>query len=210
MAQDIRKDCVLEEVVYENENKKAILTFLDLENGVVLEVNFNKQKYDRDKGKFVNDKEKEEQVKEWCKEYFGCSFNELNNQVGTKKDIYVYDGFNSLWEVQITNKFDKDMVGQIIEGEITKIDDDGVAIRIFFNYQDKEYACNYNYSNFLEAQNKYFPNPQKKKKKLEKFEDTFHVPFSNREELLGKKVMVEVKLAFGSFVWNDIKPLPKK
>lgn len=209
MAQDIRKDCVLEEVVYENENKKAILTFLDLENGVVLEVNFNKQKYDRDKGKFVNDKEKEEQVKEWCKEYFGCSFNELNNQVGVKKDVYVYDNFNSLWEVQITSKFDKDMVGQIIEGEITRIDDDGVAIRIFFTYQDKEYACNYNYSNFLEAQNKYFPNPQKKKKKLEQFEKTFHVPFSNREELLGKKVMVEVKLAFGSFVWNDIKPLPK-
>ena len=40
---ELRKGLELVEVVYENEGKKATMTFLDMENGEIREVNFNKQ-----------------------------------------------------------------------------------------------------------------------------------------------------------------------
>lgn len=56
--ENLREDLELIEVVYENENKKATLTFLDEEKGQVLEVAFNKQIYDNDKNEYIDDEEK--------------------------------------------------------------------------------------------------------------------------------------------------------
>ena len=40
------------------EDKKATIIFLDEEMGEIREVNFNKQKYDQDSKKFIDDEDK--------------------------------------------------------------------------------------------------------------------------------------------------------
>lgn len=197
----------LVEVEYEFEGKKAVLTFLDEENGEIREVNFNKQDYQN--GKFVEDEKKAEKVEEWADKYFGTSFDEMAQAIGTKHDIYAYDNFNSMFEVEIVEKFDKDMVGQIITVPITEVFDDGIGIRINFEYKGKTYQNKMTYSDYVKARNEWFVNPQKKRKQYARFEKKFNVPFEQADELVGKEVMVEIRLAMGKYVWADIKPLQK-
>lgn len=205
---NVLRDLELIEVAYENENKKAVLTFLDEENGEIREINFNKQKWDEDS--FVDDPEKEEQVEEWCKEYFDCTFKELTKAIGVKKDVYVYDGFCSLWESNVTKQFDDDMVGQIFEAECTDVVVGDNGIEIFFEYDEETYKSNMRYAKYVETLKKWFPDPNKKKKVMEKFEKKFNIPVDDHKELVGKTLMVEVKKAMGKFVYSEIKPFPKK
>lgn len=200
---NLRKDLELIEVEYKGE--KAILTFLDVENGEVLEVNFNKQSYDPEKNGFVDDPEKAAQVEEWCKGYFGCSFEELSNQVGVKKNVYKYDNFNSLWETQFTEKFKKEDKGKIFETTIKEVVDDGVAIRIKFDYEDKEYESKMTYAKYVEALKRWFEDPQKKTKQFSKFKEKFGVDVKDADKIIGKPVMVEVQLAFSKFPYAEIK-----
>ena len=79
------------------------------------EVNFNKQIYDKDTKKFVDDAEKAQKCEEWAEEYFGLHFDRLAEAIGEKRDIYCYDNFNSLFDVQMVTKFEEDMLGQIFE-----------------------------------------------------------------------------------------------
>ena len=76
------------------EDKKAVLTFLDEDRGEIREVNFNKQSYDSDANKFVDDEEKAAKVEEWCEEHFNLPFDRLAEAIGERKDIYAYDKFN--------------------------------------------------------------------------------------------------------------------
>ena len=117
------------------EDKKAVLTFLDEDRGEIREVNFNKQSYDSDANKFVDDEEKAAKVEEWCEEHFNLPFDRLAEAIGERKDIYAYDKFNSLFEVKQIAKFDKDMVGQILQVDITNVEDDGIKISIQFEYE---------------------------------------------------------------------------
>lgn len=192
------------------EDKKAVLTFLDEERGEIREVNFNKQSYDNDANKFVDDPEKAEKVEAWCDEHFGLTFDRLAEAIGEKKDIYAYDKFNSLFPVKMVSKFEKDMVGQIMEIEIDNVEDDGKAIHIEFEYEGDTYENKMTYADYLEVKKQWFVNPQKQKKQYEKFEEKFGIPVDRKEELVGQKAMIEIKLAFGKFVYVDIKPFPKK
>ena len=204
----ILEQLLLVDVLFENDNQKAVLTFLDEEAGEIREVNFNKQVYDG--GEFVDDKDKAEKVESWSKEYFGLEFKDLSQAIGEKKDIYAYDRFNSLFEVKIVEKFGEDMVGQIITGELVEIFDDGIGIKINFEYDDKVYQTKMTYSDYLEVRKEWFVNPQKKDKQYNKFKEKFGVPFEEAESLIGLDVMVEIRKAMGKWIWNDIKPLPKK
>lgn len=192
------------------EDKKAVLTFLDEERGEIREVNFNKQSYDNDANKFIDDPEKAEKVEAWCDEHFGLTFDRLAEAIGEKKDIYAYDKFNSLFPVKMVSKFEKDMVGQIMEIEIDNVEDDGKAIHIEFEYEGDTYENKMTYADYLEVKKQWFVNPQKQKKQYEKFEEKFGIPVDRKEELVGQKAMIEIKLAFGKFVYVDIKPFPKK
>lgn len=191
------------------EDKKAVLVFLDEEKGEIREVNFNKQSYDQDANKFVDDPEKAEKVEEWCQEHFGLTFDRLAEAIGERRDIYAYDRFNSLFEVKMVAKFDKDMVGQIMEVEVTEVEDDGIKISIQFEYEGDTYESKMTYADYLEVKKQWFVNPQKQKKQYEKFEEKFGISIDQKDNLVGQKVMVEIKLAFGKFVYVDIKPFPK-
>lgn len=204
---ELLKDLELVEVAIDD--GKAVLTFLDEEHGEIREVNFNKKIYDSDKNKWVEDAAKAEKVEKRSKEYFNLSFDELGKAVGERHNIYAYEKFNSLWEVEQIEKFDKEMLGQIIETQIKEIEDDGKAIRVKFEYEGKLYESKMSYADYMETRKQWFVNPQKKTKQFAKFESKFHVPFEEKETLIGKSIMVEVKQAFGKFVYAEVKPLPK-
>lgn len=200
----------LVDVVFEGQ--KATLVFLHEERGEIREVNFNKQSYDSDAKKFIDDPEKAAKVDEWCEQFFGLSFDRLAEAIGERKDVYAYDNFNSLFEVSVVSKFDEDMIGQIFEADIKEVIDDGRKIAIRFEYEGNVYESKMSYADYMESRKEWFVNPQKKTKQYAKFEDKFLIPVSRKDELVGKSVMVEVKKAMGKWVYSEIKPFrkPKK
>lgn len=201
--ENLRNDLELVEVAYDNDGKKAILRFLDEKNAELLEVNFNKQSYIN--GEFTDDETKANQVEEWCKEYFDCSFDELKTKVGVTKDVYKYEQFNSLWEVDIINKFDKEDKGKMIKTEIKEVVDTGQKISVKFEYEGKTYEKKFQYSDYVENLEKWFVNPQKKDKQFERFEELFGVSVEEADKIIGKPIMVEVKIAYGKYPYADIK-----
>lgn len=196
------------DVHYNNDNKKATLVFLDEERGEIREVNFNKQSFDN--GKYIDDPEKAKKVEEWAKELFGLTFDTLAQAIGERRDIYAYDNFNSLFQVSQVTKFDDDMVGQIFEVEVEEVIDDNIAIKIRFKYEDNLYESKMSYADYVETRKEWFVNPQKRTKQYEKFEKKFGIKIEDKDKLVGKTVMVEVKKAMGKYVYSEIKPFPKK
>lgn len=200
-------ECVHAE--FEDNNQKLVLTFLDEERGEIREVNFNKQAFDKDEKKFVPNPEKAAQVEEWCQEHFGLSFDQMGQAIGMRKDIFCYDSFNSVFEVKMVEKFEEDMLGQILDVEICEAFDDGRKIALRFEYEGKLYESKMQYADYLESRQEWFPNPTKRKKQYEKFEDKFQMPVEDIENMVGKKVLVEVKKAMGKYIYSEIKPFKK-
>lgn len=192
------------------DGKKASMYFLDTEKEEIRTVQFNKQSYDQDKRKFIDDNEKAEKVEKWCNEFFNCTFDNLESAVGAKKDVYVYDMYCSLWEVDQVDKFKEEDVNLIDSGKIKEIICDNVGIKIRIEYNDKTYESKMSYSVWLDAQNKFITDPQKKIKQFEKFKDKFGVSIENKDKLVGTQVMFEVKRAMGKYIYIEIKKNSKK
>lgn len=199
----------LVDVQFENSNKKSILVFLDENRGEIREVNFNRQSYNQDSQDFEDDEKKAAKVDEWCAEYFDLPFERLAEAIGVRKDIYCYSNFNSLFEVQMLTKFEEDMVGQIFETTIVKAEDNGRKVSLQFEYEGDLYESKMQYADYLEARNEWFINPVKKKKQYDKFAEKFLIPIEQLAEMVGKTVMVEVKKAYGKFIYSEIKPFKK-
>ena len=198
----------LVDVVYED--KKCVLVFLDEEKGEIREVTFNKQSYDKNTNKFVDDPEKEKKVEEWSQEFFNLPFDRLAESIGERKDVYCYDDFNSLYDVPVVNKFDDEMLGQVFETEVTNVFDDGKRIAIQFMYDGLLYESKQQYADYIEARKEWFINPLKRNKQYKKFEEKFNIPVADLDQLIGKTVLVEVKKAMGKYIYNEIKPFKKK
>lgn len=204
---ELRKDLVLVAVDYENDGKKAILTYLDEERKQIRTVNFNKQAY-KD-GKYVDDPKKSEKVDEWCSEYFKVAFTDLATCIGQKNDIYCYERFNSLWEVEMIEKFSKDMKGQIFQSEVKEIVVDDYFIKIRYPIDGKVYESKMSFGIFMKDKGTWYQDPIKKDTQYRKFEEKFHVPVEEADSLIGHPLMVEVKSAFGTNYYGDIKAFPK-
>lgn len=200
----------LELVAVEQDSDRTVFTFLDRERGEVRDVKWNTKKYEDEK--WVQSDEQEEKIERWSQEIFGLSYNQLPSVAndGLKKDVYVYDKFNSLFETRVVSKFDKDMVGQIMSVAVKSVTTDDVGIHIGFEYEGEDYESKMSWSNYVESEKKFFIDPHKKQKKIDEFESKFHIPFEDREQLVGTDVMVEIKLAFKKWTYVDIKPLPPK
>jgi hypothetical protein len=208
MTNELLEQLELVDAVFED-NKKVTLVFLHEERGEIREVNFNKQVYDKDTKKFVDDEEKAQKCEEWAEEYFGLPFDRLAEAIGERKDVYCYDNFNSLFEVQMVTKFDEDMLGQVFETEVTNAFDDGKKIAIQFEYEGNLYESKMQYADYVEARKEWFINPIKQKKQYDKFEDKFQMPVTEIENMIGKTVLVEVKKAMGKWIYSEIKPFKK-
>lgn len=205
---EIRKNLELVAVDYESDGKKAVMTFLDQERKEVRIVNFNKQIYAN--GKYIDDAEKAEKVEGWCQDFFKVAFKDLPSCIGAKKDIYVYDRFNSLFEVQQVEKFTKDMLGMIYQTEVREILVDDYFIKIRYDIEGKTYESKQTFGKYMESMKQWFVDPQKKEREFQKFRDKYGVPVEEKDSLIGHTLMVEVKSAFGSNYWGDIKRFPKK
>lgn len=205
---EIRENLELVAVDFENNGKKAVMTFLDIERREVRTINFNKQTY-KD-GNYVDDPEKAAKVDEWCDTYFQTSFENLSSAIGQTHDVYIYEKFNSLFEVDSVAKFDKDMVGQIFQTEVKEIIVDDYFIKIRYEIEGETYESKMTFGNYVENMNQWFVDPQKKEKVFAKFEDKFGVPVDRKDEIIGHPLMVEVKTAFGTHFYGDIKKFPKK
>ena len=205
---ELRKDLQLVSVEYENDNKKVVFTFLDAERKQVRVVNFNRQSYID--GKFQDDPEKAAKVDEWCDQYFQTSYFDLADCVGQKKDVYCYERFNSLWEVDTVEKFTADMVGQIYQTEVKEILVDDYFIKIRYDIEGKTYESKMGYGLFMKDSREWLQDPIKKESQFKRFEEKFHVPVDKKQELIGHPLMVEVKSAFGSNYYGDIKRFPNK
>ena len=207
---ELLKQLELVEVTYENDSKKAVMTFLDREHGEIRNVNFNRQSYDNTKNTFVDDPDKAKKVDEWCEKYFNLPFDQLTKALGTKHDVYAYDTFNSLFECDIVEKFDKSRVGEILNTTIKEIVVDNYSIRIRFTDDGKTYESKMSYGKYLEQTKEWFVDPLKKQQIYKKFEEKFGLPIERANELVGHQVIVEVKTAFNKFIYAEIKPFPKK
>lgn len=203
---ELRKDLELVAVDYANNGKKAILTFLDTERKQVRVVNFNRQGYQD--GKYVDDPEKAEKVDRWCELYFNCGFGELEEQIGIKRDVYCYDRFNSLWEVEQIEKFTADMVGQIYQTELKEIIVDDYFIKFRYEIEGKTYESKMGFGIYMKGTKEWYQDPVKKEQQYRRFEEKYHVPVERKDELIGHSLMVEVKSAFGSNYYGDIKKFP--
>ena len=203
--QELAKNLELVAVEYDQGGQKAVLTFLDAEQGFIRDVNFNKQIFDNDANKFVNDAEKAEKVEQWCQDFFGVTFENLTEAIGSKQTVYVYDGFNSLFEVTQVDKFPREWVGQIFSTTIESVEDTGQRISIKYKIEDKLLETKLQYSDYVEALKQWFVNPQKKEKQFAKFKERYGISFDEKDKLIGKDVMVEVKLAFQKFPYGEIK-----
>ena len=205
---ELRKDLELVSVEYEDNNKKAVFTFLDRERRQVRIVNFNRQSYSD--GKYVDDPEKAKKVDQWCADYFGCGFDSLSECVGQKKDVYCYEKFNSLWEVEQIEKFTVDMVGQIYQTEVKEIVVDDYFIKIRYEIEGKTYESKMTFGTYFKQTKEWYQDPVKKEAQYRKFEEKFLVPVERKDELIGHPLMVEVKSAFGNNYYGDIKKFPSK
>ena len=204
---ELRKDLELVNVEYENEGKKAVLTFLDRERREIRTVNFNRQSYAD--GKYIDDPEKAEKVDKWCAELLEASFDNLASCVGMKKDVYCYDNFNSLFEVEQIEKFSDSMMGEIFQTAIKEIIVDDNAIRIRYLINGKTYESKMSYANYMPDSKMWFVDPIKKAKQYQKFEDKFGVPVDQKDTLIGHPLMVECKRAMGKYLYGDVKKFPK-
>lgn len=203
---ELKKDLELVEVVYENEGKKAVLTFLNKDAGEIREVNFNRQVY-KD-GKYVDSEDKAAKVDEWCKEHFKVKFDKLSSCIGQKKDVYCYQNFSSLFEVDMVEKFTEAQKGKMYQTEIKEILVDELFIKVRYEIEGKLYESKQACCKYIEAMQQYYPDPVKREKELKKFEDKFGVPIEEKDSLVGAKLIVEVKSAFGKYYYGDLKPMP--
>lgn len=195
------------EVAYENDNKKVIMTFLDSDEGEVREVNFNKQNYDNDAKKWVDDPDKAQKVADWSQKYFGTDFDHISDNIDNIYTIYAYPTFNSMYPVEVIEKFTKDEVGDFFTTPIKEIKDDGNAIRIRFDYNEQTHESKMTYGKYVESLKKWFPNPVAKAKKYDDFKDKFGVPVEKSDTLIGKDITVEIKEAFGKYAYAEIKKM---
>lgn len=214
MSKELKKDLLLVAVT-DVEGEKFQFDFFSEEEGSVYEVSWNLRKWDNEasgNNKWVQSDEQEANVAKWAKEVFDVDVSELKNlgDKGIRKDVYHYGNFNSLWEVSRIEKFDKSRVGEIFPVTIDSIEEDNKGIQVKFEEEGKTYSVNFGTSKFMETLNRFVTDPVKRNKSLDKFQDTFGVSFDNKDALIGQEIMIEVKLAFGKFVYVEAKKLSQK
>ena len=184
------------------------MKFYDEKNDVLRTVKFNQQNYDRERGQFVDDPEKAQKCEEWSQKYFGCSFDEVPEQLGVRRDIYVYDNFCSLWECEETQrakKFDSPVKG-IIKTNIENIYVDNIGIHVEYKYNDELYESKYTTSEFIKNMKKWVRDPEREERAMKRFKEIYGKDISHKDELIGMEIQVQVKKAFNSY-YGEVLPL---
>lgn len=188
-----------------NDGDKITFTCLDRPRNEIHEVIWRLKKFDAKTKQFEEDPGKYQQVVDWCKQYFDLTVDTIDEATGRTVDVYAYDTFDSFWEAD--KKFDLDMKGQVVNGIVKEVlyTTEGIAIR--FEYDGDVYRSNMKFTELLNGV--YYVKPMKRARQLQKFEDNFGISIEDKDKLVGKEVMAEVK-AMGKNTFVEIKPFPKK
>ena len=184
------------------------MKFYDQQIVVLRTVMFNKQNYDRERGQFVDDPVKAQKCEEWSQKYFGCSFDEVPEQIGVRRDVYVYENFCSLWECEETQrakKFDSPIKG-IIKTKIENIYTDQIGIHVEYLYNGETYESKYTTAEFIKDLKKWVRDPEREQRAYKRFKEIFGKDISQKDELIGTEIQVQVKKAFSSY-YGEILPL---
>lgn len=202
----------LELVAVDTKDSGIELTFLNGES--IRTVKLNKQSYNSATKKWENSEEQSEKFANNIREYLHVEPENVMEAIGQKFDVWETENFCALWEIKTLAKFPADWAGQILTAEIVDIKEYDAKAVIVLSFEGKEYGSNINYGSYVASMKKSLVDPQKKKSQMEKFEEKFMVPFSERETLIGKDVMIEVKKNNMDSTGNnptyiEVKALPK-
>lgn len=201
---EIKKNLELMEANYSDDMKKVILLFWDGES--VYEVNLNKQVYVN--GKWKDDPNKSDKMDKLVFDEFSVGFNELQTVVGAKHDVYCYDGYNLLYEAKIIEKFDPSMKGKSYYSTIKEIIEDTFAIKIHYEINGKTYESKMTHGTYISSLKRWGRNPIQEKKQYERFKTKFGVPVSEKDKLIGRKIMIKCKPCYNTF-YGDIDLMPE-
>lgn len=192
----------LVKVNFEDNTYKLI--FFSEETKTLCTVKWNLQAYDKNNNCFVDSPEKAAQVEEWSKEYFGVDLSDIEKAIGTKKTIYCYEKFNSLWisESKFV-RFEK-FTGKekkSFQAVIKDVTVDNVGYHVSFEYEGKLYERKFATSEWIDTPTMrgFYESTEKKTKADEKFKEIFGVTIEDKETLIGKEILVQVKKAFSSY-----------
>lgn len=204
---EIVKNCELVKASIVNDTR-CEMKWYDSEGDRLLTVKFNKQSWDKQSSTFVDDPEKAAQCEAWAQEYIGCSFDEIPETLGIVHDVYVYDRFNSLWEVEEVKRPKKftEAIKKIIRTRIENVYIDNVGIHVEYLYEGDLYESKYGTSEWIDKLRKFVPDPDKEAKARKRFADTFGVEPEEAGTLIGTEIQVQVKKAFSSY-YGDILPI---
>ena len=128
--------------------------------------------------------------------------------MGVSRDVYVYDNFCSLWEsedIQRAKKFDGPIKG-IIKTQIENIYLDNVGIHVEYKYNDELYESKYTTSEFIKDLKKWVRDPDREARAYKRFKEIYGVDFSQKDQLIGREIQVQVKKAFSSY-YGEVLPL---
>lgn len=181
----------LELVAVDTKDAGVELTFLNGDS--IRTVKLNRKKYDSASNKWNDDPEQAEKFEKNIQEYLGVTPQTITEAIGQKFDVWEAEKFCAIWEIKTLEKFPADWVGQILTGEIAEIREYDAKAQIIINFEGKEYGSNINYGSYVAALGKSLVDPQKKKSQMDKFKDKYGVPFSEKDSLVGKDIMFEVK-----------------
>lgn len=210
----LREGLVLIGVEYETDTGKAKLDFLDEPNEYVYAINIASKLYEEDQkkgvGAWVEDDEKKKKADEFCQEYLGCNFEEIESKVGEKFNVYVYDEFASLKPTVFIKRFDEGKKGKIFKVKVAEIIEDEKGIHVRVLYKDEVYEKCFTFGTYVKHMKKFVVNPITQKKQIKKFENTFKITYGDEEamnNLIGSEQFVEVKVAFGTKAYIDFKKM---
>lgn len=178
------------------------LIFID--NREVHIVKWNKRKFNKDTNGWDDSPEKIEQIRQWCTQYLGCDYEDMESAIGKTFTVYSYPTFDSLWEV--ASRFDMSMKGQFIQAEIERVHATETCIEIWYRYEGGLYVSRMHYR--YEIGDEVYVDTLKKRKRFEEFKTKFGCTVEQAEEgaLAGKTINVLVK-AFGKNAFGDIQSL---
>jgi len=205
-AVKICKDCEMISATITNDTR-CEMKFYDAEENKLLTVRFNKQSWDSNRQCFVDDPKKAEKCEEWAQKYFGCGFDDIPHLEGVRKDIYCYDTFNSLWEVEQQEKpkrFDSPIKG-IIKTKVEDVIIDAVGIHVRYKYQGEVYESKFKTSQWVDKMHKFIPDEDLSRRARKHFKETFGVDPEEKDTLIGMEIQVQVKKAFNTF-FGEILP----
>lgn len=193
------------------------LSFLDDAKSEVREVRLTTHDYDADKQSWKHNPEKEKDVQEFIKEYFGVEPTEeaLNKLVDNEYTVYAYDNFNSLVFIDIPDKYTMEDVGIRFETNITEVVDTGARVEIRYEQPVKggeplKRVSNKAYSKYNEKLKRSLVDPIRRDRVFANIKRDYGVEMNELDKLQGFPIFIVVnsmKNGKNEYPFGQIQPI---